>query len=267
MISLVTATYGRVKEIDILLQSLKSQTFKDFELIIVDQNEHEIVKDVVNKYIYDINIHYIKSSIKGLSYNRNIGLKHAKGDIIGFPDDDCYYDNSLLSEVVKSFKDFNPKVVLVPVHNITNNRLFITSSTQKISRGNIIKKAISFNFFIKQPENNYFDERLGVGARFGSGEETDYLWNNMVHDDYGLFVTSTFVHHPMGRMDNYVKAYNYGLGFGAIYHKEIFTRKNWGFTLQYIYYLIRNIVGVLIKSNKRFYIYGLYGKIKGFFTF
>ena len=38
--SLITATLGRVEEVRCLCVSLSKQTFKDFELYIVDQNEH-----------------------------------------------------------------------------------------------------------------------------------------------------------------------------------------------------------------------------------
>ena len=47
-ISLVTATLGRVDEINILLDSLVKQTYKNFELIIVDQNEHYKVQNIVD---------------------------------------------------------------------------------------------------------------------------------------------------------------------------------------------------------------------------
>ena len=104
-ISLVTATLGRVDEINILLDSLVKQTYKNFELIIVDQNEHYKVQNIVDRYTNILSIKYIKSSTKGLSYNRNIGIKECSGDIIGFPDDDCYYSENLLEEIVYTFKE------------------------------------------------------------------------------------------------------------------------------------------------------------------
>lgn len=267
MISLITATLNRIEEFERLLQSLEKQTFKNFELIVVDQNFNNELEILIDKYRNKVTIKYIKSDTKGLSHNRNIGLKYAEGDIIGFPDDDCYYDNNLLFEVSNTFNNRNPKVVLVPVHDITANRLFIKADNGKIWKKKIIKSAISFNFFIKNASNKDFDENLGVGAEFGSGEETDFLWNNMNKVDYGLFTSSTLVHHPMGKMNNHIKAYKYGLGFGAMYYKEIFKRKNYTFFVQYLKYLFRNIIAIIVMPNRRFYLYSFIGKIVGFCSF
>lgn len=44
--SLITATLGRVEEVRCLCVSLSKQTFKDFELYIVDQNEHHELEDI-----------------------------------------------------------------------------------------------------------------------------------------------------------------------------------------------------------------------------
>ena len=82
--SLITATLGRVEEIRILCNSLTQQTFKDFELYIVDQNEHHLVEDIANEFKHQFPIHYIRNKEKGLSLNRNIALKIAKGDFFRF---------------------------------------------------------------------------------------------------------------------------------------------------------------------------------------
>ena len=48
--SLVMATLGRSEEIKIFLDSLSVQDYKNFELIIVDQNERDILRDIVDEY-------------------------------------------------------------------------------------------------------------------------------------------------------------------------------------------------------------------------
>ena len=124
-ISLVTATLGRVDEINILLDSLVKQTYKNFELIIVDQNEHYKVQNIVDRYTNILNIKYIRSSTKGLSYNRNVGIKECSGDIIGFPDDDCYYSDNLLEEIVYTFKEKKNKITLVEAYDSITKNIFI----------------------------------------------------------------------------------------------------------------------------------------------
>ncbi|HBF4089696.1 TPA: glycosyltransferase family 2 protein, partial [Clostridioides difficile] len=87
LISLIMPTLNRYDDIYLLMDSLENQTYKNFELIVVDQNDNSKVKEIVDKYIDKLDIKYIKSSKKGLSYNRNVGIDNAVGQIIGFPDD------------------------------------------------------------------------------------------------------------------------------------------------------------------------------------
>ena len=92
MISLITATYGRTEEVRTLLGSLARQSYKDFEFILVDQNPHFILREMVAEYASRLTIQYIRSEAKGLSLNRNIGLDYSRGEIVAFPDDDCFYE-------------------------------------------------------------------------------------------------------------------------------------------------------------------------------
>ncbi|WP_323078759.1 glycosyltransferase family A protein, partial [Aeromonas hydrophila] len=98
--SLIVATINRVEPLDLLFRSLCIQTYKNFEVILVDQNTKGQLDGLVNKYAEKLDIKRIFSE-KGLSKARNRGLDMADGDIVCFPDDDCwYYPNTL--EIVKS---------------------------------------------------------------------------------------------------------------------------------------------------------------------
>jgi Glycosyltransferases, probably involved in cell wall biogenesis len=96
--SLIMATYGRSNEIENFLISLKNQTYKNFELIVIDQNDDDKAYKIIKKFQNDINIIYLKVSFKGLSKARNYGLNYASGQIIAFPDDDCEYPNDFIGK-------------------------------------------------------------------------------------------------------------------------------------------------------------------------
>ena len=102
-ISLVLATKNRVKEVTNFVQSRAQQQSANFELIVVDQNKDDRVKANLIQPKFPFPILHLRSE-PGLSRARNVGIAFATGDIIAFPDDDCWYPADLLSRVVSEFQ-------------------------------------------------------------------------------------------------------------------------------------------------------------------
>ncbi len=269
MISLVTATLGRVREVQELLDSLAAQTYKNFELVIVDQNSHTLLQEMVEKYAGTMNIKYIRSSVKGLSYNRNIGLRHCTGEVVGFPDDDCFYDADVLlgvSDCLAACKEVS--FVASGVKDVKSDNIFISSDTVTINRRDVFRYCISYNVFVRNVPTVFFDETLGVGSFYGSGEETDYLWELLRKRDTGAFLKNVYIHHPQNdASENCARAYSYGLGFGALFKKEIVYRRHYSYLSLYVYHLLRTVGGLVLRKHKSFYYHTLRGRIKGFLSF
>ena len=266
-ISLITATYGRINEIPRLLDSLIQQTFKDFELIIIDQNEHYEVQKILEKYKELLNIHYIRSSQKGLSHNRNIGLEKASGDIFAFPDDDCYYDGNVLECVHQAFKDKELKYLCFDLYDDIDNN-FCWKKVDRVSslkRRRLYYNGNSINFFIRA-NTNRFDECFGVGAKYGAGEETDYLFQNIGTKDIGKPCFEAKIYHNSGTGVHvtYEKYYKYAIGFGAMCKKDFLLRKSIDSIFLFLKYVIRTFAGILLKKDKKIYWLGLKGRICGF---
>lgn len=265
--SLITATLGGVEEVRCLCVSLSKQTFKDFELYIVDQNEHHELEDIVRNFEKNFIIHYIRSDVKGLSYNRNIALRMCKGEIIGFPDDDCYYEVNVLQEVNEAFSSREEVgFCAVTTRDTVTKRVCHISQKAYLYKKDVLKACISYNIFVRK-NTVMFDERLGVGTYFSSGEETDYLYSFI--ENYrtcGFFVDRTAVYHPANNAD-ISKVYKYSLGFAALQKKDWIMRRNYKALFVYLYYLLRAFCGMLLIRNfiKHWYSFG--GKIIGFVKF
>lgn len=106
-ISVLVPTLGtREKEIRRLLETLEKQSYKDFEIIFVTQDNHEIVKDIICKYS-NLDIKQIEMSVKGLSRARNRGLEQASGEIVVLSDDDCWYPVNAFEIIVNAFEKDN----------------------------------------------------------------------------------------------------------------------------------------------------------------
>ena len=92
-VSVIIATYRRDDSLKKAIESLKNQTYKDTEIIVVDDNADKTWNEKVAGIIAEFDgIRYIKNETnKGSAETRNIGIAAASGDYITFLDDDDLY--------------------------------------------------------------------------------------------------------------------------------------------------------------------------------
>lgn len=272
-VSLILATLNRYDELKIFLDSLKKQTYKNFELIIVDQNKDNLIDDLLEQYKNEFSINHIKSNVLGLSYNRNKGLVYAKGEIIAFPDDDCEYEISTIERAVNYL--YNRPKTIYTCRTLEKGENYGTGNMLEedadLTFDNIEETVKSITFFVNTKDDDIylFDIKLGVGAKYGSGEETDYVLN-LLHKDYtGKYFSKHIVYHPAkkGNYEDIDRAYNYALGYGALCKKEIVHRKNQFYLHKFLKKVFRNIVAMIITKNRKYHYYVLCGRIKGFFNY
>jgi len=87
-VSVIIPTYNRAKLLPRAVNSVLNQTFKDFELIIVDDASTDNTEEVVRRY-KDHRIKYIRHKTnKGISISTNEGINKSKGQYIAFQDSD-----------------------------------------------------------------------------------------------------------------------------------------------------------------------------------
>lgn len=114
--SIIIPVYNVEKYIDGCLKSVMNQTYKDYEVIVVNDGTKDNSMDIVKKY--DVKV--IEQKNQGLSAARNTGVKHAKGDYLIFLDSDDSWNKDLLKELSKSIKN-NPDVVRFQIQETYEN--------------------------------------------------------------------------------------------------------------------------------------------------
>ncbi|WP_218092952.1 glycosyltransferase [Paenibacillus solanacearum] len=105
MFSVIIPTYNRDQYIGRAIESVLKQTYKDFEVIVVDDGSTDNTAKVVQSY--DARVRYVYQKNSGPSEARNTGIRFAKGTYIAFLDsDDAFLPNKLLRN--KQFLDKHP---------------------------------------------------------------------------------------------------------------------------------------------------------------
>ena len=87
--SIIVPVYNRPDEVDELLESLCSQTLKDFEVVIVEDGSKITCKDVCDKYADILDLHYYYKENSGPGQSRNYGVERAKGEYVIILDSDA----------------------------------------------------------------------------------------------------------------------------------------------------------------------------------
>ncbi len=107
--SIIIPVYNRPDEMKELLDSLSEQTFKDFELVVVEDGSSIKSEELCDTYRDRINISYFFKQNEGPSIGRNYGLARAKGNYYLFFDSDCilpaHYMETIHRELTDNFVD------------------------------------------------------------------------------------------------------------------------------------------------------------------
>ncbi len=97
--SIIVPVYNRPDEVDELLESLSSQTLKDFEVVIVEDGSQKPCKDVCDKYADILDLHYYLKENSGPGQSRNYGVERAKGEYVIVLDSDVVLPDGYLAAV------------------------------------------------------------------------------------------------------------------------------------------------------------------------
>lgn len=224
--TLVVATLGRTTELERLLQSLDDQTYRDFEIIVVDQNADGRLLPVLRAFEDRLEIRRLVSA-PGLSRARNLGLRAIAGELVCCPDDDCWYPENLLDRVNQLLTENSEwqGVVGDSVDQSGKPTLPWRDRKGSLTRPMSWRRAISYAIFLRSEvigEVGGFDETLGVGSGspWGSGEDNDLVLRALRAGFRVQYDPSLRVHHPelfpSFDKSGLAKRYSYALGDGKL---------------------------------------------------
>ena len=197
MISVVVPVYNVEKYITKCLESIIRQSYKDFELLLVNDGSTDKSVEIINECLLNSNLNWklINKENGGLASARNTGIKEAKGDYVSFIDaDDCVSDDflyNLINAIEKDDYDFSfCAFQYIKDQSLTQDK---NENTQIFDRDTLLlsflKRNISFvvpSMFFKKNfliENNlFFDEDIKFS------EDQPFIWNVILHSNKTIYL-------------------------------------------------------------------------------
>lgn len=226
--SLVMATLGRTDQIVRLFDSLAGQTLTDFEVIVVDQNEDDRLVPIVERdWAFPVRRLHTPGE-RGASRARNCGWRISRGEILLFPDDDCWYPADFLERALAVMQGQGCDLLSGRPANEsgrTINGRFETTALP-IDRITAWTTAIEWIVFFRRTileAIDGFDDGIGIGAAtpWQSSEIQDIIIR-AINAGFSCWYDPTVVgHHEeivLGRPDARVlrKARGYARGMGFV---------------------------------------------------
>lgn len=172
-ISVIVAVYNTEKYVERAIESILNQDYPNLELILVEDCSKDNSKKVLRKYKNNERVILIENAKNmGLSYSRNIGLKHASGEYIGYIDSDDYIDPNYYSSLMKQLEKEKAELCVCDmkiVYEDENNRQTITRGYNE-DEGKVTKESIINSGLAASACNKLFKRHLLEKYPFAEGK-------------------------------------------------------------------------------------------------
>ncbi len=148
-VSVIIPAYNGARFLPEAIESVLAQTYKDYEIIVVDDGSTDNTKEILKPYFDKIK--YIHQQNQGAATARNTGIRHSQGEYIAFLDaDDVWLPEKLHTQVY--YLDNNPEVAMVYSRSFTisgDGELISKKSSYKdFPSGEIFNILFLHSFFI-----------------------------------------------------------------------------------------------------------------------
>lgn len=273
VLSLIVTTYNKPEALQRFLHSIIDQQCNNkFEIILVNQGAPDTsLKKLFEQFDWQL---IECDNLTPLSAARNIGMENYRGKLIGFPDDDCWYPLGFIDGIIEKFDQYQAyEAICVSVFDPIQNKPYGKRPTDlccELTFKNVIQLPVSVGIFMRtaiiKKYSLKFNENLGAGTFYGGGEETAFLCSLLKRKGGIIYDGSLTVYHEV---DDYnqislekVRRYSRGYGYIA---GSILVDKRYEAIPSFLYFIMKSVVALLIRSYKRHYFLMYSTRLKFFF--
>ena len=175
-VSIIIVTKNHSKYLLKCLNSVLNQTYKDFEIIIIDHNSSDNTAEIIKSLKSDKIKYFLNKDNKGIAAVRNYGVTKSKSDYIFFTDSDCIVSKNWIEEGMSILENNN--IAGVEGKTIAENQNFGASQHfvenfkggqyQTCNMGYKKKNLMECNMFNEKYQNAYEDIDLAIRIKKSS---------------------------------------------------------------------------------------------------
>ncbi len=123
-LSIIIPIYNAEKYIRRCIDSILSQTYSDFELILVNDGSKDNSGSICEEYAQkDSRVRVFHNSNKGVSYSRNYGINKARGEWIGFVDADDWLNEDMYAEMLNEANAGDAELVMTEFYRVEREKI------------------------------------------------------------------------------------------------------------------------------------------------
>lgn len=253
---LVISTIRSPEHIERCLESIRRATVPVFVTVVEQRPTPDalpFLQDLIDAGHAE---HIHEPVVRGVSRGRNRGLASLRGDIVAFPDDDCWFDDGVLELLSERIAADALDGAAIPCRASDDSGTMLRWQRRagRVTSWRVPRTIVAAGIFLRRElleSEGLFDVALGTGAAtpFGSGEENDLVIRALRNGAAIQYMPDTAVRHGDFRHDGMTdetlaKVLRYNRGFGRVLRKHGL----WG---QATYWVFRSVAAVVVSGVRR----------------
>lgn len=148
MISIIMPVYNRAYIVGDAIKSVINQTYKNWELIVVDDGSKDNTKEVVSSFSDERIRFFSLGSNKGANYARNFGLKNSQGEYVAFLDSDNIWKKTFLKSRLGHIEKYNVDLLFGRINQEDSGNIWPENDAKEMKDKEDIIRIMSFGNLI-----------------------------------------------------------------------------------------------------------------------
>lgn len=268
MVSIIIPVFQAAEFLEETIKSVINQTYKQWELILVDDGSTDVSGDICDKYaLNDCRIHAYHKKNGGQSSARNYGLSLAKGQYIYMMDNDDTINVDAISTLVYLIEEYHTDIAACS-YNVINENGIISHSYHSMNKfyfnnqqgmEHFLDRTIDVYVWTKMYkkeflfENNILFEEKRSDEDFLFNIQTFHNANSIIYYDYPIYlykerINSTCRQFPQKKLHKYIEDTLYRTKKIEQITKKYYPQQLYLAKRQTIDYMFR-LIGAIIKNN------------------